>query len=74
MRTWMGSPKIPKADSPQRHRSTGSRQAGHTEEDLNLGEGAVPVKTVFFTTEINEDTEKTREIGKGVGPVKTLNS
>jgi hypothetical protein len=39
---------------------------------MNLGEGAVPLKTLFFTTEINEDTEETWEMEEGLGPVKAL--
>jgi hypothetical protein len=30
-----------------------------TEKNLNLGKTTVPVKTIFFTTEFTEDTEKT---------------
>jgi hypothetical protein len=44
----------------------------NTEEGLDLGEGTVPIKAVFFTTEFTEVTEKTREMGEGVGPVKAL--
>jgi hypothetical protein len=44
--------------TPKLRRLIHHRVTEHTEEDLNLEEGTVPIKAMYFTTEFTEVTEK----------------